>query len=81
MPSDPYKPIACGDYDIYEIAIMKQRKLTLECLSDKGDSFKQTVTPLELKIIEGAEYLLYKMPDTKTTEKIRLDKIKSATIN
>jgi len=83
MLEDPYKPIACGDYDIYEIAIMKQRKLTLEWTDADGGTVNETVTPLELKIIEGAEYLFYEIENKKTkktTDKLRLDKINSATI-
>lgn len=83
MPEDHYKPIACGDYDIYEIAIMKQHQLMLEWTSASGAQEKGKVTPLELKIIDGAEYLLYEITDKKSkknTEKLRLDKIKSATI-
>ena len=80
MPSDPYKPIACGDYDIYEIAIMKQRQLMLEWTGADGGAVKETVTPLALKIIEGAEYLFYEINNKKNTNKLRLDKINSATI-
>ena len=78
MPSDPYKPIACGDYDIYEIAIMKQRLLRLEWEAAEGGFYKQIVTPLELKIVDSAEYLFYKKLDENLINKIRLDKIKSA---
>jgi len=81
MPEEPYKPIACGDYDIYEIAIMKHRQLRLEWQDVEGELCKQTVTPLALKIIEGAEYLLYEISNTgdkHSNQKIRLDKINSA---
>jgi len=83
MPDDNYKPIACGDYDIYEIAIMKQRPLLLEWINPEGKAHRETVTPVALKIIDGAEYLLYEIADKmsqKMTGKRRLDKINSAKI-
>jgi len=83
MPEDSYKPIACGDYDIYEISIMKQRQLMLEWISAEGVPQKEVVKPVQLKIIEGAEYLLYEITDKNTKKirnKLRLDKINSVTI-
>ena len=83
MSDDPYKPIACGDYDIYEIAIMRGRKLLIEWITIDGVILREAVEPRELCIIEGSEYLLYEITDQnnpKKSEKRRLDKIISAKI-
>lgn len=82
MQTDPYIPIACGDYDIYEIAIMQKKQLALEWISQRGKAQQEIVIPLELKIIDGAEYLYYERVNKQkqnSAQKIRLDKITSAT--
>lgn len=82
MKDETYQPIACSDYDIYEIAIMRKSELSLEWVISSGELQRQRVRPLELKIIDGAEYLLYVPVEGIAREaqvrKIRLDKIKQA---
>ena len=80
MSDTPYIPIACGDYDIYEIAIMQNRMLTLTLSESLNDHTVVRVKPLALEIESGAEYLKYSLPVAgeklvKNTEKVRLDKI------
>lgn len=76
-----YTPIACATYDIYEIAIMYRQTLDLIWLDDEGNSQQDRVLAQDLKIINGAEYLIaQRLADTVTAEPlmIRLDKIKTA---
>ncbi len=70
----PYVPIACSDYDIYEIAIMRRQQLRLTI---KGNDSLQ-VTPVSLRIEQGAEYLEYTI--NKTLQRVRLDQIERAQI-
>lgn len=81
MPSDSYKPIACADYDIYEIAIMQHRQLSLKWVTDFSEAKASVVIPLELKIKNSAEYLVYKIRDDSHNShqrELRLDKIITA---
>ena len=77
MSNDSYQPIACADYDIYEIAIMQNRQLLLSWTSADSSYKKVTVKPLKLHIENGAEYLIVEVQgDNKIDGKqIRLDKI------
>lgn len=79
MAESPYIPIACADYDIYEIAIMQGRPLLLNWSNQSGDMRHVTVQPLSLNIKHKAEYLLVDVPD-EGIEDIRLDKILQATL-
>ena len=80
MADTPYKPIDCSDYDIYEIAIMQNRQLIIESKTDEGDLSAQKVKPIQLQIIDGAEYLFF-ISEQKDEHKIRLDRINSAKFN
>lgn len=85
MDDKPYIPIACGDYDIYEIAIMQNRLLTLRIHESLNSDSIINVKPLALEIEKGAEYLKYSQPGNTgespaNVEKIRLDKIQKAEI-
>ncbi len=76
-----YTPIACAAYDIYEIAIMYQQILDLVWLDDEGSSRQDLVLAQDLRIINGAEYLVaQRLVDGAAAEPfmIRLDKIKTA---
>lgn len=77
MAKDKYIPIACGDYDIYEIAIMHNARLDLEWRDENGQVNHQSVKPIELKIKQGAEYLiiLSDVNDADSKLEIRLDRI------
>ena len=81
MADEPYQPIACADYDIYEIAIMQGRLLALEWTSLSDETVKQIVKPLQLQIQHGAEYLIYEFNnDMHEKNSLRLDKIAHAKI-
>lgn len=84
MRDEPYHPIACGDYDVYEIAIMRGQALELEWFQATGEMVSETVSPLELKIVEGAEYLFFRSIHPAsieaTIQRLRLDKIRHARI-
>jgi len=79
MPDQPYQPIACADYDIYEIAIMQGCLLMLKWKLDSGEIFEQSVKPVKLEIKNGAEYLIFESQGMQIM-KIRLDKILHAEI-
>lgn len=84
MSDDPYQPIACADYDTYEIALMRNWPVDLEWIQPTGQVITERVMPVELKIIEGAEYLFCRMADPSLMDhaplRIRLDKIRYARI-
>ncbi|RDH81161.1 MAG: hypothetical protein DIZ80_13675 [endosymbiont of Galathealinum brachiosum] len=77
MPDKPYIPIACADYDIYEIAIMHNKRLRVKWMTEQGMIQSESLIPQKLQIINKAEYLIV---DSKITDKIRLDKIQQAAI-
>jgi len=79
MVNDAYQPIACADYDTYEIAIMQGRPLMMKWETDSGDTIEQSVKPIKLEINDGAEYLNIEFKGLKSS-KIRLDKILHAEI-
>ncbi len=78
--SDDYKPIDCGLYSQYEVAIMHREKLKLSWTDDNGLTHLEVITPTDLKIIEGAEYLIGEHADGSQLE-IRLDRIDDAHSN
>lgn len=81
MNSDPYQPIACGDYDIYEIAIMRGQQLDLQWQDTRDGPQAARVTPIGLETRAGEEYLLCSYaPRDETVMKIRLDKVTSRKI-
>ena len=75
-----YTPIACADYDIYEIAIMYRQTLELVWLDDEGACQQDLVVAKDLKIIDGAEFLIAQRFSDVTANQlmIRLDKIRTA---
>ena len=77
MPDKSYIPIACSDYDIYEIAIMQNKNLKLKWMTEQGVIHTECLTPQKLLIINKAEYLIV---DSEITDKIRLDKIRQVEI-
>jgi transcriptional antiterminator Rof (Rho-off) len=72
-----YRPIACASYDLYEIAIMRRQTLLLAWRDEAGNAHQQRVRPLDLRIIDGAEYLIAGDDDDNTLQ-LRLDHIFSA---
>lgn len=79
MSDKPYKPIACADYDVYEIAIMQNKQLDLCWVSDSAEMKNERVEPLQLLIIDAAEYLMFNLND-QSCHRVRLDKINKAVI-
>lgn len=79
MSDTPYQPIACSDYDTYEIAIMQGRELQLILHDKSGTKIRQRVKPLKLQIRDKAEYLQYIDQQHQPSE-IRLDRILLAEI-
>ena len=77
MCDEKYQPIACSEYDRYEIAIMRNTLLDLSWLDGSGMKCHQTVRPVNLKILNSVEYLVVELkPDNASSLlEIRLDKI------
>ena len=75
--SDKYQPIRCFQYDVYEIAIMRNKFLELKWLDNNDVKQHQKVKPVNLKILNGAEYLIVELEvnDEVLISEIRLDKI------
>lgn len=71
-----YKPISCGDYDVYEIAIMHRQRLRLSWHEDNV-VYDQTITPTNLETRTGEEYLLFRDADG-VVRRVRLDHIRKA---
>ena len=78
MTEDAYRPIACADYDIYEIALMKNKSLVLAWVDSSGREQQHIVKPINLSIVNRAEYLLIEFMGAE--QSIRLDRILSASI-
>lgn len=72
-----YTPIACAQYDIYEIAIMRGQRLNLQWRDPDGMSHEQTLTPKDLRIINQAEHLIV-VDDQGREQALRLDLIHAA---
>lgn len=71
-----YKPISCGDYDVYEIAIMHRQRLHLTW-REGNVVYDQTITPTNLETRTGEEYLLFHDTDG-AVRRVRLDHIRKA---
>ena len=77
MKGDQYQPIACSQYDIYEIAIMRGHMLNLAWLDAAGCRHQHQVKPAALITRNGEEFLAFYIQqnhDNELTE-IRLDRI------
>jgi len=71
-----YKPIPCANYDLYELAILRHRRLRLAWNAATGNVvYAHIVTPLDLKTRNGEEFLILCDGDGTTTE-LRLDRIR-----
>lgn len=77
MAIDPYQPIACSQYDLYEIAIMRGQVVELHWLEPDGTSRQARVKPVGLQTRQGEEYLLVLPQGARAdaAEAIRLDRI------
>lgn len=76
---DPYKPIACGLYSEYELAIMRRSRLRLSWVDTQGQRHIGTLQPLDLFTRNHVEYLVGRAIDGQQHE-IRLDKIISSNV-
>ena len=71
-----YKPISCGAYDVYEIAIMHRQRLHLTW-HEGNVVYDQTITPTNLETRTGEEYLLFRDAEG-AVRRVRLDHIRKA---
>lgn len=69
-----YKPIACANYDQYEIAILHTAKMHLTWQTGNV-IYDQVITPLNLRTAHGEEYLILRLASGETVE-VRLDHIR-----
>jgi Rho-binding antiterminator len=76
---EPYKPIACGLYSEYELAIMRRVKLRLSWVDAQGQQHIGQLLPLDLYTRQHVEYLVARAIDGQRHE-IRLDKIISSNV-
>jgi transcriptional antiterminator Rof (Rho-off) len=79
MSDEEYQPISCSAYDIYEIAIMRRQPLQLSWW-DGPTRRSARVTPVDLQIRDGAEYLLVRQQAQEAILAIRLDRIVSSAL-
>ena len=80
MDKDQYQPIACAAYDIFEIAIMRGQQLDMHWVDEQGGHCSGIVQPLELKVSQGEEFLIFKSPDVAEQRQVRLDRISTCKI-
>lgn len=76
---DPYKPIACGIYSEYELAIIRRLNLRMSWVDAHGQQHIGYVLPLDLYTRDHVEYLMVRAIDGQHHE-IRLDKIISCRV-
>lgn len=69
-----YKPISCGNYDRFEVAIMHREKLHL-VWQDDNVYYDRVVMPLNLETRSGEEFLLVRTQEGEV-QTIRLDRIR-----
>ena len=74
-----YKPIDCGLYDRYEIAIMHRQRLLLSWRDAQSMAHLEVVQPRSLETSRGAEYLLAEAKDGRRL-RLRLDHISQTRI-
>ena len=79
MSHTPYQPIACSQYDVYEIAIMHGDWLELLWHDELGVERCERVKPIGLQTQDGEEFLLFQrntLP-TNAVQRVRLDRLQS----
>lgn len=78
MKTTEYKPISCANYEFYELAILRHRRLRLAWNAETGNVvYDHIVTPLDLKTLNGEEFLiLCDGDDAGATTELRLDRIR-----
>jgi transcriptional antiterminator Rof (Rho-off) len=72
-----YEPIACSYYDVLEIAIMRRRRLAARWREADGTPRECTLTPLDLRVRDGAEWLVARDAQGANLE-LRLDRLEAA---
>jgi Rho-binding antiterminator len=72
-----YEPIACSLYDVLEIAIMHRSRLAARWREPDGSRGEGTLRPLDLRVRDGAEWLLARDERGMDVE-VRLDRLESA---
>ena len=79
MSHESYQPIACSQYDLYEIAIMRGQLLELVWCDEQGVEQRARVKPVALQTRDGQEFLLLlRNPEKKDViESVRLDRIQA----
>ncbi|MCU7843441.1 MAG: transcriptional antiterminator, Rof [Candidatus Thiodiazotropha sp. (ex Monitilora ramsayi)] len=77
MKDVPYRPIACGLHETYQLAVIRQMEIDLVWRTDGGQRLEARVRADDVFTESQAEYLRVA---TRTGEKhvIRLDNIESA---
>ncbi len=87
MKGDQYQAIACSQYDVYEIAIMRRQMLKLSWIDESGSHFQHLVKPLALNTRNGEEFLTVSVQTVSVQDRpgmesieIRLDRIVSVKI-
>lgn len=75
-PLPPYRPIDCALHSRYELAAMHRQPLHIRWRDQHGDR-QARLTPLDLQVRDGAEYLLARAAGGAVC-RIRLDRIRSA---
>ena len=73
MMSD-YKPIDCGLYSEYEVAILHRSRLRLSWRDSSETVHIEVITPRDLRTRQGEEFLVVSGQDGRQQE-IRLDHI------
>jgi Rho-binding antiterminator len=69
-----YKPIDCGLYSEYEVAILHRDRLRLSWRDSKENVHIEVFTPNDLRTHQGEEFLVVIGQDGRQQE-IRLDRI------
>jgi len=69
-----YRIIDCALHDLYEIAILKRRKLLLNWLDEAGLTHLELVLPTDLRTLPHGEFLLASDSYARPLQ-IRLDRI------
>jgi Rho-binding antiterminator len=69
-----YRPIDCGQYSEYELAILQRKRLRVSWHEFDGQSHIELLTPIDLRTRDHEEFLVVKRPDGRAFE-LRLDYI------
>jgi len=72
--SESYIPIACAQYDGYEIAIMHKKHLRIKWSDDSGEQHTENILPKDIRVKDKQEFLIAEVVDGEAIC-VRLDKI------